>query len=665
MTQKRALVTGITGQDGTYLAELLLSKGYQVFGLMRGQNNPKRAIIEQMLPAVELVDGDLTDMSSLIAALEVCEPDEVYNLGAISFVKLSFNQPELTGNITGLGALRLLEAIRIMDAGRGRMRFYQASSSEMFGKVREVPQNELTAFHPRSPYGVAKVYAHYMTINYRESYGLYACSGICFNHESVPEHTPVVVRKNGFIDVVPIGEVVPHRSDPASGTHYVSDGGGVHVWDGRDWAECSARTAYWYEGDYLTIHGRGGVVECTPEHIVFLADGDAAAETLAPGDKLTLAERPPITCATTMTEEEAWLLGILTAEGYVSDKGSGRITCGDESVLAEAASCWERVAAGYAVKTEGSKSAFGDVRTPVLDLRGNAGYLRLLRDELYTRYGEKRVPKRVLNAAPHLQIAYLTAYNLGDGLRAGNGIDVFKSFRTSSSTLAAGLTWLAQSALGRRISLYLQPGALGGGSTFLINLGSGLARGRTGAHLRRPSEEIRRIDTSTYRGWMCDVATSSGRFAAGPGLVTVHNSPRRGMEFVTRKITNGVARISLGLQQELTLGNLESTRDWGFAGDFVEGMWMMLQQPEPDDYVLATGETHTIREFLDLAFAEVGISDWSPYVKQDPRFMRPAEVDLLVGDASKARRVLGWEPRVSFPELVKTMVAADLEREAR
>jgi GDPmannose 4,6-dehydratase len=162
---------------------------------------------------------------------------------------------------------------------------------------------------------------------------------------------------------------------------------------------------------------------------------------------------------------------------------------------------------------------------------------------------------------------------------------------------------------------------------------------------------------------MCDIATESGRFAAGPGLVVVHNSPRRGMEFVTRKITNGVARISLGLQEELTLGNLEAARDWGFAGDFVEGMWMMLQHPEPDDFVLATGETHTIREFLDLAFAEVGISDWSSRVKQDPRYMRPAEVDLLVGDASKARRVLGWEPRVSFPDIVKMMVAADLDLE--
>jgi GDPmannose 4,6-dehydratase len=325
MTQRRALVTGITGQDGTYLAEFLLGKGYQVYGLLRGQANPKRAIVEQLLPAVELIEGDLTDMSSLIAALEYCQPDEVYNLGAISFVALSFTQPELTGNITGLGALRLLEAIRIVDQGNRRMRFYQASSSEMFGKVREVPQNELTPFHPRSPYGVAKVYAHFMTINYRESYGIHACSGISFNHES----------------------------------------------------------------------------------------------------------------------------------------------------------------------------------------------------------------------------------------------------------------------------------------------------------------------------------------------------ERRGHEFVTRKISSSVARIKLGLQQDLALGNLDSARDWGYAGDFVEGMWLMLQQDEPEDYVLATGQAHTVREFLDIAFREIGVDDWSAYVRQDPRYMRPAEVDELIGDASKARTKLGWEPKVTLEELVRRMVKHDLEVEGQ
>jgi GDPmannose 4,6-dehydratase len=321
-----ALITGITGQDGQYLAELLHEKGYTVFGLVKGQANPKAETLQRELPFVEIINGDLQDLPSLVQALELTQPDEVYNLGAISFVHMSFTQAELTANITGLGVLRLLEAIRMVGGSQGNpVRFYQASSSEMFGKVRETPQTELTPFHPRSPYGCAKVFGHDITVNYRESYGLYACSGILFNHES----------------------------------------------------------------------------------------------------------------------------------------------------------------------------------------------------------------------------------------------------------------------------------------------------------------------------------------------------PRRGMEFVTRKITNAVARLRLGLQQEIVLGDLEPRRDWGFAGDYVKAMWAMLQQDEPDDYVVATGVTWSIRDFLDRAFARVGIDNWSEYVRQDKRFFRPAEVDLLVGDATKAREKLGWMPDVDLDGLVDRMVKHDLEIEAR
>jgi GDPmannose 4,6-dehydratase len=321
----RALVTGITGQDGQYLAELLHERGYEVFGLVKGQNNPRTLLLQEEFPFVEVVGGDLADLTSLVAALEYAQPDEVYNLGAISFVALSFRQAELTANVTGLGVLRMLEAIRMVGGRENPMRFYQASSSEMFGKVRETPQNEQTPFYPRSPYGVAKVFGHDITVNYRDSYGLFACSGILFNHES----------------------------------------------------------------------------------------------------------------------------------------------------------------------------------------------------------------------------------------------------------------------------------------------------------------------------------------------------PRRGLEFVTRKITNAVARIKLGLQQELALGSLDPQRDWGFAGDYVRAMWQMLQREEPEDFVVATGETHSVREFVELAFAAAGIDEWQRYVRQDERFMRPAEVDLLVGDPTKARTLLGWESTMTFPDLVKAMVAHDLEQEQR
>ena len=319
----RALITGITGQDGRYLAELLHDKGYEVSGLVAGQANPRAEMLEEELPFADLVGGDLQDLSSLIAAVEYAQPDEVYNLGAISFVALSFKQPELTANVTGLGVLRMLEAIRLVGGPENPIKFYQASSSEMFGKVRETPQKEDTGFYPRSPYGVAKVFGHQITVNYREAYGLFACSGILFNHES----------------------------------------------------------------------------------------------------------------------------------------------------------------------------------------------------------------------------------------------------------------------------------------------------------------------------------------------------PRRGLEFVTRKITNAVARIKLGRQNEVALGNLEAQRDWGYAGDYVEAMWLMLQQSEPDDYVIATGETHSVREFVELAFRTAGIDDWEAYVRSDERFMRPSDVDALVGDASKARAELNWHPTVDFETLVSMMVEADLEAE--
>jgi GDPmannose 4,6-dehydratase len=322
----RALITGITGQDGLYLGEFLAGKGYEVYGMVRGQSNPKIPTVEEYIPSIQLLEGDLRDLSSLIGVLETAQPDEIYNLGAISFVGLSFKQPELTGDITGMGVLRMLEAVRICTQGSmNGVRFYQASSSEMFGTAPESPKRETSQFHPRSPYGVAKVFGHYVTQNYRESYNAWACSGILFNHES----------------------------------------------------------------------------------------------------------------------------------------------------------------------------------------------------------------------------------------------------------------------------------------------------------------------------------------------------PRRGFEFVTRKVTRAVARIALGQQKVLAVGNLDVSRDWGFAGDYVEAMWLMLQQEDPDDYVIATGKSHSIRDLLEAAFQHVGIDDWRPFVVQDERFFRPADVALLVGDATKAHAKLGWHPTVSFQQLIEMMIDADLENEKR
>jgi len=438
-------------------------------------------------------------------------------------------------------------------------------------------------------------------------------------------------------------------------------GDGLEVWDGTQFVECSARTAYWHEGDSMVVHGRGGIVECTPDHVVFMADGaERASQTIEEGERILLSEQPTPTLLTTLTEDEAWLLGILTAEGYASPQGKVRVTCHDDAVLAEAAACWERVSAGTSRKHEGVASAISERKTPAVDLTGNRDYGRLLRAELYDDQKHKRVPKRILNASPALQQTYLRAYNLGDGLRAGHGTDEFKSFRTTSDPLAAGLVYLARTALGRRVSVYRQPGALGGGDSYLINLSSGGSHGNKGTQLRKPQDEVRRVDRQAHRGWMCDLATETERFAAGVGLVVVHNSPRRGLEFVTRKISHGVARIKLGMDTGLALGNLESQRDWGFAGDYVEAMWLMLQQDEPEDFVIGTGETHSVREFCELAFSHVGL-DYQEFVTLDERFVRPAEVDLLVADPTKANTQLGWKPKVELAELVAMMVDADLD----
>ncbi len=655
---KRALITGITGQDGSYLAELLLEKGYEVVGMVRRSSTVNFERIAHLQDRIEFVPGDLLDEVSMINALREHRPQEVYNLAAQSFVQTSFGQPVLTGETTALGVTRILDAIRTVDPD---IRFYQASSSEMFGKVQAVPQREDTPFYPRSPYGVAKVYGHWITVNYRESYDLHASSGILFNHECIDMHQPVCIRRGGYIDILPIGELIPFDQDSDAGlTRFQADGGDLEVWDGDGWTRCTARSAKWYEDDSILIHGRGGIVESTPDHVVFTDDSEKPAEAFREGDRLRLAPQPDTAFATELTEDEAWFLGVMAAEGWIDrERGKGRITCGDEALLAEAAACWERITGGTSRKWAGPPSAFSDRRTPALELNGASHYLVMLRTELYTRSAHKRVPKRVLNAAPHLQHAFLEGYNAGDGLRAGHGTDRFKSFRTVSPTLAAGLVWLARTTLGRRVSVYLQPGALGGGDSYLINLCSGLTPGDKGAHLRKPQDEVRKVERRPYRGWMCDLATESGKFAAGVGFVTVHNSPRRGLEFVTRKITHGVAQIKLGMAKELRLGNLEAQRDWGFAGDYVEAMWLMLQQDRPDDYVVSTGETHSVREFCELAFGHVDL-DWEAHVVQDERFMRPAEVDLLIGDPSKAREVLGWRPRHTFPELVAMMVDADL-----
>jgi GDPmannose 4,6-dehydratase len=657
---RRALITGITGQDGSYLAELLLEKDYEVFGMTRRASTENVERIGHLIDRLTLVQGDLLDQPSLVSALRTAEPQEVYNLAAQSFVPTSWNQPVLTAEFTGVGVTRMLEAIRTVDP---EIRFYQASSSEMFGKVREVPQNEQTPFYPRSPYGVAKAYGHYLTVNYRESFGLFAVSGILFNHECIAAQTPLIVRRDGAMSVETPVDLVPLLRKGRSVQSFTPSGV-LEVWDGEDWTEVRCITATRrrrLDPDHrlLSIEARGGIVEVTAHHRMLDEDrAELRADELTDGAMLALADEfPDALHWTVVSPELAELLGLLAADGYVSEDGCNvRFTNNSGALRLRVAQLWSQLFLGVGSEWKGTSGwrAEGDVYA--VNLSAVPGIGTWLRSQLYTRTRHKRIPPIVLNATPEAQERFLEGYYAGDGLKRGKGASV----KTNSAVLALGLCWLYH-LQGQPASVYAEHRA--GKTYYQLNLASRVRVGARGEHLRSPAAEVRRVVEAGDHGdeWVFDLETESGVFCAGVGRLVLHNSPRRGLEFVTRKITDGVARIKLGLADELRLGNLDAERDWGFAGDYVEAMWLMLQQAGPDDYVVATGETHSVREFFEIAFAHVGL-DPEKHVKSDPQFLRPAEVDQLVGDPTKAKNVLGWEPRHSFRDLVEMMVDADLGR---
>ena len=654
--KKRALITGITGQDGSYLAEFLLEQGYEVIGMIRRSSTVNFERIKHIQDQVTLAPGDLMDEVSLIGLLREHRPSEVYNLAAQSFVQTSFSQPVFTGEVTGLGVTRILDAVRIVDP---EIRFYQASSSEMFGKVVEVPQRESTPFYPRSPYGVAKVYGHWITVNYRESYNLFACSGILFNHECLRESTPLMVRRDGLVDVVTPDELVSviHKG-PSAQTFETP---GLEIWDGTEWTAVKVITATRRRAtdsnhQILAVKARGGAVEVTAHHHMLDAEREIVpAHLLQSGSHIALADAlPEIPGWTVLTPEMAELLGLLTAEGYVSDGGRIQFTNNNVALRERIALLWSKLFLGAAT-TRFSPSGWNPAReVGQVYLTGNTAAAKWLHAQLYSDSGYKRVPQLILNSDREIQRVYLDGYYAGDGLKAGNG----DSIKTNSPLLAQGLCWLYANQ-GRWCSVYVEH--RGEYTYYQLNIGSDQGGSQKGQHLRKPASEVRRVDAlPSTDEWVYDLETESGVFCAGVGRIVVHNSPRRGLEFVTRKITYAVAQIKLGLAKELRLGNLEAQRDWGFAKDYVKAQWLMLQQDRPDDYVISTGQTHSVRHFCEVAFGHVDL-DYQQYVTLDERFMRPAEVDLLVGDPTKAREQLGWTPETSFEELVSMMVEADLK----
>jgi len=662
MTDKTsALITGVTGQDGSYLAELLLEKGYDVHGMVRRASTEKFDRIEHIRDRITLHQGDLLDQRSLVDALRASKPAEIYNLAAMSFVAVSWIQPTLTAEFTGTGVTRMLEAMREVCP---EARFYQASSSEMFGKVLEVPQTETTPFYPRSPYGVAKAYGHFITVNYRESYDLHATSGILFNHECLSETTPLIVRQLGVISIKTPADLVPLRRKGQSVQSFTPNNV-VEVWDGEDWTYVRTITATRRrrtdpDHEMLSIQARGGIVDVTAHHTMLDAErAPVKAGEVEEGNDLAIAGWMPNSPSwTAITSEMAELLGLLAADGYVSENGGQvRFTNNDFLIRCRAMELWSRVFLGLSRESTGTSGFDADRSVNVVNFSGASTIGPWLREQLYTSTALKQVPPIVLNADEDVQRAFLTGHYAGDGLKKGNG----ESIKTNSAVLAQGLCLMYFNQQ-QPASVYVEH--RDGRTYYQLNLRSAARVGARGQHLSRSPTEVRRVAPASLASdeWVFDLETESGVFCAGVGRLVVHNSPRRGLEFVTRKITWHAAAIKHGLTKELRLGNLDAERDWGYAKDYVEAMWLMLQRDIPEDYVIATGKANSVRECCEVAFDEAGLGDFEQYVTIDPAFVRPAEVDHLIGDPSKAERDLGWVPQTTFEELIRLMTRSDLEQ---
>ncbi len=655
-----ALITGVTGQDGSYLAELLLEKGYEVHGMVRRASTEKFERIEHIRDRITLHQGDLLDQRSLVDALRASGPAEIYNLAAMSFVAVSWIQPTLTAEFTGVGVTRMLEAMREVCP---EARFYQASSSEMFGKVLEVPQTETTPFYPRSPYGVAKAYGHFITVNYRESYDLNATSGILFNHECLLETTPLLIRDDGLIDVRTPADLVPLLRPGGSVQNFLPKSF-LEVWDGEGWTPVTAITATRRrpadpDHQLLSVQARAGAVEVTAHHNMLDSEFEKVrAGDVEPGDELALCEEmPERTTWGVASPELAEFLGLIAADGYVHREGTGVcFTNNDDMLRLRVSVLWSRLFMGNSREWTGTSGWTEGAAVQKLNLTGGRGVGLWLREQLYTPTAHKRVPPLILNAEQEIQEAFLRGYYAGDGLKQGNGA----SIKTNSPVLAQGLCWMYHLA-GQPASVYVEQ--RGEKTYYQLNLASAVRVGAKGQRLRKNPAEVRRIAPALVSDdeWTFDVETESGKFCAGVGRLVISNSPRRGLEFVTRKITWHAAAIRHGLSKELRLGNLDAERDWGYAKDYVEAMWLMLQRDVAEDYVIATGEAHSVRECCAIAFEEAGLGDFEQYVTIDEAFVRPAEVDHLIGNPGKAERDLGWRPRTSFEELIRLMTRSDLE----
>ena len=528
-------------------------------------------------------------------------------------------------------------------------------NSEMFGATPP-PQSESTPFHPRSPYAVAKVAGYYSTINYREAYNLFACNTICFNHECLSSNTPLIVRKNGIVDVVSAKDLIPLRKNgPNVQTFILSD---VEIWDGGQWTELKTVTATKHNPNnkdqkLLSIQARAGIVEATSHHNMLDENfKEKRTDNFIVGDKVALASNfPEIPSWSIMTEEMAEFLGYMVSDGCISCN-KAQFTNNDEDISNRVSKLWSKLFLGTTYLWYGVSGFNKDKKVRQLRLNGNSLANKWIKEQIYNSDNLKIVPKIILNSNINVQKAFIKGYYAGDGLKAGSG----ESIKTNSSFLAQGLCWIYYN-LGNYCSTYAEH--KNGSVYYQLNI---LKKdNKFGNHLKKEPSEVRKIeDAIIFDDWVFDVETGSSVLMAGVGRVMVHNSPRRSETFVTRKITRAATRIKLGLQSELYLGNLEAKRDWGHAKDYAEAMIKILESDSPDDYVVSTGQMYSVKDFVIKVFDKLNL-DWSKYVKFDPKYLRPTEVDALQGDCSKIKSKLNWKPKYSFDDLVNEMVESDLE----
>ena len=665
---KKALITGINGMDGSHMADLLLSKGYEVFGLERHKTAIDRRNIDHIIDDITIIKGDLSDIGSIYRILGESNPDEVYNFAAQSFVGDSWALPEHTGNITGLGVLRMLEAIKNFNP---KIRFLQASTSEMFGKLESDIANEDSRFYPRNPYAVAKIFGHHTVQNYRESYDMFACSSISFNHECLFQNTPVIIKKNEDIDIVYVSSLVNGRKDISKDTATDTknyEGEEYEVWDGTNFVELKAVSRRKLNNlkntedrvRQVTI-APSAAVSTTPNHTI-IKDGknNKTAREAIEGTELIIGEYPQLNNTKSVTIEYAKFLGLLAGDGYVNDQEVS-LTNNDSEISTLFVRLAKNIYTGIYSRKSTHTSGFGGTTTHTSLRNISKSQCEVLRDSLYeSRIKHKKVPAIILNGSVEVQKAFLDGYYLADGLKKDKTAYEFKSFKTNSPLLAQGLLYLIANTIKVEecINVFEQNEKL----YYQVNFRSPGNPHNSGAHLKKPHNVVKkRIIHQEKNQHVYDIETGSGVIMAGVGKCIIGNSERRGMQFVTRKITNAVAAINLGLQTHISLGSLTPRRDWGYAPDYVEAIYKMLQLDTPQDLVLATGVSHSVKDFVREAFKIVGIDNWQDYIVEDPKFMRPVEVDFLRGDASRAKKLLDWDITVEFPEIVKRMVNNDIK----